>query len=87
MSTMKVRLCDIKRCEELARYSVLVFVHGEQKGEDSFGAWVYPHNVDLCGTHEYEYRRSLPKLELKKELAKNEIRMDKHENPYPGDES
>lgn len=82
MSTNTVKLCDVEKCEELARHTMLVFVHGEQKGEDSFGAWVFPRETDLCGVHEYEYRKSLPKMRLKEELSEKEFRMDKHQNPY-----
>lgn len=82
MSTVTVKICDIKDCEQLANHSAIAFMHGQQKGEDSYGAHIFKAQVDLCGSHEMEYRTSLPRMQLKAELADQEIEATEHQNPY-----
>lgn len=81
MSKNAVYLCDIKDCDQLASYTIPLFLHGQQKGEDSFGAHLLNEKVDLCGKHEMEYRTSLPKMELKKEMADHETQVSSYQVP------
>lgn len=75
MTRQTVDLCDIKDCKQLSMHTYPLFVHGEQKTEDGFHAYVHEGKVDLCGKHEFEYRSSLPKLSLKADLATKEKKL------------
>lgn len=66
MSEVNVRLCDIRGCKNLADHLYSNIMWAEQEGGDgSFTTYLVEGPIDLCGSHEYEYRSSLPKIQLK----------------------
>lgn len=66
MSVVSVSICDVKGCKNLAshRYSSVIWSE-QENGDGSFTTYKVDEDVDMCGSHEYEYRKELPKIALK----------------------
>lgn len=69
MSAVNVNICDIRDCKNLAshRYSTVIWSE-QENGDGSFATYKVDEDIDMCGLHEYEYRRALPKIALKEKF-------------------
>lgn len=75
MSTETVKICDVLDCNVIATdtlelMSVANFNINQKRQDTSDGLHIWNEkNVDLCGSHYFEYRTRLPQMKLKQMLV------------------
>lgn len=66
MSKVTIDICDIKGCRsEAPEYLDIMLLKAQENGDGSFKIYI-EENVDLCGTHHYEYKLAIPDMKIER---------------------
>lgn len=70
MSEVTIRICDVKGCrtEAVSHLDVILVCRQEVLSNGHGGSYkIYAEkDVDLCGNHDWEYRKALPDTVIEK---------------------
>lgn len=66
MSIVTVKMCDVEGCrKESAEHLPVMLVCAQENGDGAFKIYT-EKDVDLCGTHDLQYRRALPDIKIER---------------------